>query len=138
MKEASLFGEGLILRRVRGMGRAVFAGRRFRKGEIIEVCPVVPVGAKFAKKCLGEVLDHYLFYWPKGETAVVLGWGSIYNHSDEPNADFRPRKSRQELVFRAVRDIEPGEQILVNYEWPKYHFPSKSNAITIGKTRKRT
>jgi SET domain-containing protein len=52
---------------------------------------------------------------------VVLGYGSIYNYSDKPNAAFRARVSKLELVFRAVRDIEVGEQLLVDYEWSDFH-----------------
>ena len=33
----------LYVRKVRGMGRGVFAGRPFRQGEVIEVCPVIPL-----------------------------------------------------------------------------------------------
>jgi len=117
--------ESLLLRRVRGMGRGIFAGRRFRKGEIIEICPVVPVSPRFAKKCDGEVLEHYLFQWGRRGSAVILGYGSIYNHSNNPNASFRPRMGKLELVFRALRDIEIGEQILVDYEWPDFHMELK-------------
>jgi SET domain-containing protein len=102
------------------MGRGIFAGRLFRKGEIIEICPVVPVGRRFEKKCNGEVLEHYLFQWGPRNSAVVLGYGSIYNHSDKPNASFRPRMARLEMVYRAMRDIQVGEQILVDYEWPDF------------------
>ncbi len=103
------------------MGRGMFAGRRFIKGEIIEICPVVPVSRRFTKKCDGEVLEHYLFQWGRHGSAVILGYGSIYNHSSSPNASFRPRTAKLELVFRALRDIEIGEQILVDYEWPDFH-----------------
>jgi SET domain-containing protein len=116
----------LVVRKVRGMGRGVFAGRRFRKGEVIEACPVLPVPASQARKCRGEVLDHYLFWWPRPgfPTAIALGFGSIYNHSFTPNARFTPRPARDVMLYIAVRDIEPGEQIFVNYEWPAkdYHF----------------
>jgi len=121
MTNPSTNGQALLLRNVRGMGRGIFAGRRFRKGEIIEICPAVPVGMRFGKKCDGEVLEHYLFQWGPRGSAVVLGYGSIYNHSNSPNASFRPRMSKLELVFRALRDIEIGEQILVDYEWPDFH-----------------
>ena len=117
----------LIIRRIRGMGRGVFAGRRFRKGEVIEVCPVIPLTRTQTRKCRGEILDRYIFQWPRSAypSAVVLGLGSLYNHSHTPNARFIPRTGADDMVFKAMRDIEAGEQILVNYEWPArdYHFP---------------
>jgi SET domain-containing protein len=112
----------LIVRKVRGMGRGVFAGRAFAKGEVIEVCPVVrldpaPVGS------LGA-LDHYVFKWgPDGKTlAVALGYGSLYNHSATPNARFSPRTAKDDIVFRASRDIAAGEQILIDYEWTEEDY----------------
>jgi uncharacterized protein len=117
----------IFIRRVRGMGRGVFAGRQFRKGEVIEVCPVIPIPRTQSRKCRGEILDRYLFWWPVPgfPTAIALGFGSIYNHSPEPNATFATRVAADAVVFRAARVIEPGEQLFVDYEWPTadYHFP---------------
>ena len=116
----------IYVRKARGMGRGVFAGRAFRPGEVIEVCPVLPLSRSQVHKCKGEVLDRYLFWWPKAGSgaAIALGFGSIYNHSADPNATFAPRLSADALVFRAARPIAAGEQIFVDYEWPAadYHF----------------
>jgi SET domain-containing protein len=46
--------------------------------------------------------------------AVALGYGSLYNHSYQPNARYDD-ESGQTKVFRAIRDIAPGEEIVVNY-----------------------
>src|SRR3954466_229701 len=62
----------------------------------------------------GSVLSHYHFAWGKGTGALALGYGSLYNHSYRPNArywDVGP----QTKEFTALRDIEPGEEITVNY-----------------------
>jgi uncharacterized protein len=116
----------VYVRKVRGMGRGVFAGRRFRTGDVIEVCPVVPLPRSQVAKCVGEALDRYIFDWPtRGfPAAVVLGCGSLYNHAADPNATFAPRPAADAMVFRAARPIAPGEQIFIDYEWPArdYHF----------------
>jgi SET domain-containing protein len=116
----------LYIRKVPGMGRGVFAGRRYRKGDVIEVCPVLPIPRGQAGRYSDGLLDRYLFWWPSPAypTAIALGYGSIYNHSFAPNARFTPRPVTNTLVFRAAHDIEPGEQIFVDYEWPPqdYHF----------------
>ena len=110
----------LRVRKVRGMGRGVFAGRPFRKGEVIEVCPVVPLPRSQVRKCEGDALDLYIFEWPRRgfPAAVVLGYGSLYNHSADANATFTPRPAADAMVFRAARPIAPGEQIFIDYEWP--------------------
>jgi uncharacterized protein len=121
----------IYVRRIRGMGRGVFAGRRFRAGEVIEVCPVIPLPRGQTRACVGDLLDRYIFQWPRREfpSAVVLGLGSLYNHAADPNARYTPRPEADVMVFRAARPIAPGEQIFVDYEWPArdYHFPLAAN-----------
>lgn len=129
----------LLVRSVRGMGRGVFAGRPFRKGEVIEVCPVLLIPEHMERKCVGEELERYIFAWDKtGDVAAIaLGYGSLYNHSDSPNAAFAPRKRDKVVVFRARQDIAEGEQILVDYEWPAadYHFPTPAKKAVKGPDR---
>ena len=50
----------------------------------------------------------------RGTVAVALGYGSLYNHSYQPNARYDD-ESGQTKVFTAIRDIAPGEEIMVNY-----------------------
>jgi len=113
------------------MGRGVFAGRRFRTGEVIEVCPVIPLPRGQTRACVGDLLDRYIFQWPRRgyPSAVVLGLGSLYNHATDPNARYTPRTDADVMVFRAARPIAAGEQIFVDYEWPArdYHFPVAVN-----------
>jgi uncharacterized protein len=117
-------GPDLHVRRVRGMGRGVFAGRRFRRGEVIEVCPILPLTRREERACRGTALDRYFFAWdePGYIVAVVFGLGCVYNTSPDPNARFSQRWSTRDMVYRAARDIEMGEQILVNYGWSPGEF----------------
>ena len=59
-------------------------------------------------------MSGYCFEWGRGTVAVALGYGSLYNHSYQPNARYDD-ESGQAKVFRAIRDIAPGEEIVVNY-----------------------
>jgi SET domain-containing protein len=101
------------------MGRGVFAGRRFRQGEIIEICPVIPLKPSEANACSETILDDYFFTWgAQGkEYALCLGYGELYNHSPHPNATYANRTRELQIVFRATRDIAIGEQILIDYGW---------------------
>jgi hypothetical protein len=100
------------------MGRGVFAGRDFGAGELIEVCPVLvlPPGAEAAG--LGG-LRAYVFLWGQAgdRLALALGYGSLYNHSPHPNAEFVPRHARGEIAFRTLCCLAAGEQILIDYQW---------------------
>jgi uncharacterized protein len=110
----------LVVRRIRGKGRGVFACRSFRKGEVIEVCPVIPMSRKEANAAK-TILDDYYFEWGPGgrEYAVALGFGSLYNHADDPNAAFLNRTRQLQIVVRARKPIAKGEQITINYRWPE-------------------
>lgn len=109
------------------MGRGVFAGRPFHRGEVIETCPVIPVAKPDVAKLVETILDKYLFLWDEeqGTCCIALGFGSLYNHSSKPNATAVRLLNRNEIEFVALRDIEEGEQILTDYEWDErdYHFP---------------
>ena len=124
----------LYVRKARGMGRGVFAGRAYREGEVIEVCPVIPLAEETVEAALGA-LDRYLFAWGKdGERlAIALGYGSLYNHSPDPNAGFTPRTATEDIVFRARRDIAEGEQILVDYQWDEEAYAAFAQPASTGR-----
>jgi len=100
-----------------GRGRGVFALRAIREGEVVERAPVIVLPPEMHGVLEHTYLDEYLFDWRKDrkEAAVVLGFGSLYNHSYAPNARYERRFEEQEIHFVAVRDIAGGEEIRVNY-----------------------
>lgn len=68
-------------------GRGVFAARRSEPGVTIEVCPVITLSETDARTLDGTGLHDYYFGWGKDgkAAAIVLGYGSLYNHSLSPN-----------------------------------------------------
>lgn len=103
-------------RKVNGKGRGVFALKNFRKGEVIEECPVIPLTIKESRICNQTILEYYLYPWKTNrDRAVITGYGFLYNHSFEPNARYDYRLAQNQLVYRAIRTIKRGEEITVNY-----------------------
>ena len=102
-----------------GKGLGVFAKENISKGEIIEICPLTKLDVPYNS----DVLNDYRFGYPrKGGNkilVVVLGYGSIYNHNNQNNADWRDGKPMT-FEFFALRDIEPGEEICTSYGGPEY------------------
>lgn len=97
-------------------GRGVFALKNFKEGEIIEKCPVINVTPTERKHCEKTILANYIYPWRSTLSgSVVLGYGSLYNHSFSPNADWKQNFKSEMMVYRALRDIEKGEEITVNY-----------------------
>lgn len=101
----------------RGLG--VFAKEKIFKDEIIEISPLIELKVPFTS----NVLSDYRFYYPRNGKnqifVVVLGYGFLFNHSNQNNADWRDGKPMT-FEFFALRDIEPGEEIYIKYGGPEY------------------
>lgn len=107
-----------IPRRWLGAGRGVFAKERIPNGTCIEKCPVVALHDPKERMHLRKTgLVNYYFLWgdKREYPAICLGWGSIYNHSFSPNARYEKVMEEGRMDFYALRDIEVGEEIVVNY-----------------------
>jgi len=104
--------DSIEVKRIKGKGRGVFAVRRIRKGELIEKVPMLVLPDD--ENLEGSVVSKYCFAWGRGTVALALGFGSLYNHSYRPNARYDD-VGPQTKEFTALRDIEPGEEIVVNY-----------------------
>ncbi|HWC11237.1 MAG TPA: SET domain-containing protein [Acidimicrobiales bacterium] len=100
-----------------GKGRGVRAGRPFANGEVIDRAPVVVVSAREWELVEQTVLGHFAFRWDedKGSVAIALSQGSLFNHSYEPNVASDKDVRGRRIVFSAVRDIAPGEELTINY-----------------------
>lgn len=51
----------------------------------------------------------------RGAAAITLSYGSLYNHSASPNAQYRKISDADVIEFVAIRNIEPGCEITVDY-----------------------
>jgi len=97
-------------------GRGVFALKDFKAGEVIENCPVIVFTPKERKVLEKTYLNYYIYPWRSTRSAAIaFGYGSIYNHSFEPNADWKQDFKKGVMVYKAIKPIKKGEQILVNY-----------------------
>lgn len=109
-----LFQNKLCVKKSSTHGYGVFAEKTIKKGEIIEEC--------YALLTKGDdtFLEDYYFD-ANGKYALLTGFGSIYNHSDEPNADYVISKKNKLATIKADRTIRKGEEIFVSYgeEWFK-------------------
>lgn len=95
--------------------RGVFAKKDIKKGETIESCPVIEFSESESSNFKESNLVTYTYYFgkDKNQATILLGFGSIYNHSYTPNAVY---KAKEEIIdFTAKRNIKKDEEILVNY-----------------------
>ncbi|WP_157314220.1 SET domain-containing protein-lysine N-methyltransferase [Chitinibacter sp. GC72] len=99
-------------------GRGVFAARAFKKGELIEAAPILLVDHPFT--ALPNELKFVAFGWSffpdkPNAVALVLGYGSLYNHSSPANLWYHADESFSHMRYVAVRDIAIDEELTINY-----------------------
>lgn len=113
---------GLEIADFGGKGRGVIITQAIQSGALIERCPVIIVPSD-QRACLKDcVLADYYFnwplIWPEGgppALAIVLGYGSLYNHAYEPNTRIALNGEAQSVDIYALRDISKGEELTHNY-----------------------
>lgn len=103
-------------------GWGVFAKEIIESGEVFEECPVLTLPINVGE--VSSLLLDYRFNWPQGETweeqVCALGFGSLYNHSDTPNAFWRSNLEKRTFEFVATKNIPVGEEIFVWYGGDNY------------------
>jgi uncharacterized protein len=99
-------------------GWGVFATKAFVEDELIEECPAI-----LLKKPRPPALADYLFRWDDDHGSLLLGCGSLYNHSKDANAYYQLDYENKLILFFALRDLEPGEEIVISYgdKWFEAH-----------------
>lgn len=103
------------IKMISGKGRGVFATELIESGEIIEVCPVLdlPTIPEFDDYLLNDY--RFKFGEENYKFVLSLGYGSLYNHNDDNNADWRNLYDINVIEFYSLRVIKPGEEICIRY-----------------------
>ncbi|MFN7249705.1 MAG: SET domain-containing protein [Anaerobacillus sp.] len=95
--------------------RGVFATEDIKKGQLFHIAPVIPYPNVEHILIEETVLSDYVYEYGKNHSAVVLGYGMLFNHSFEPNAVYDIDFSTHTFKYYAYKDINAGEEILINY-----------------------
>lgn len=95
-------------------GRGMFTTELIKAGDIFDVAPVIVVPQSEAKYIAKTILDRYAYEFGR-DLAIALGFGSLYNHSKNPNAEWYVKTDRKIIFYRAIKDIPAGRQIFVDY-----------------------
>lgn len=112
----------------------MFAGAPIAARSIVDVCPVLVFSAdENAEHVQQTVLQHYTYTWPiprapsntpsrldsSGHVqtqAVVLGLGSLFNHSGlQQNVGWTRQIDAKTITYTALRDIDVGEELCISY-----------------------
>lgn len=108
---------GLFVAEDENKGRGVYTSSGITSGDLIEICPVIRIPSSELPIIHKTVLHDYYFLWgiDLDACAIALGFGSLYNHAVESNADFLLDFEKNTIEIMAIKNIEPGEEITINY-----------------------
>ncbi|MRX73920.1 SET domain-containing protein-lysine N-methyltransferase [Bacillus lacus] len=95
--------------------RGVFATVAIKKGTLFHEAPVLPYPNSEHVHIEKTALEDYAFEYGSNHSAILLGYGMLFNHSYEPNATYDINFENHTFDFYAYKDIEAGEEILINY-----------------------
>jgi SET domain-containing protein len=107
--KAQLFKNKLVVKKSLMHGYGVFALKAIKKGEKIEECYIL-----LSRRGGDKGLEDFYFD-AKRKYAIFTGFGSIYNHSDDPNATYTININKRLATIKAANDIRKGEEILISY-----------------------
>jgi uncharacterized protein len=118
----SLFKHPSLILAPCDFGHGIFTKSFIAPDTTLEECPYLRIEAE---ACSG-ILDDYAFNLESAEEngdadyySLVLGWGSLFNHSYDHNTEYWHDMSRDLIVFHTIKAVAAGEQLFVNYgkEW---------------------
>lgn len=119
---------------VHGIG--VFANKSIKKDEAVEVFPIVPMSFRTNYQGDTRVLEYGVVKFCECEECkrhgyvifLRLGYGGIYNHQDDHNAMITIDYGKFYGTCVAIKDIEQGDEIFINYG-SQYSFKDGKNNI---------
>ncbi len=105
-------------------GYGVFAKEAIEEGELIEQNRLLPLAAR-SKYTVDAVLKDYVWMNKSCQCDeckkhgyrqyLALGFGSLYNHANEPNTKQDVNFQTEIITIKAGRQIKQNDEIFVNY-----------------------
>lgn len=100
---------------IKNGGRGVFADEKIKPGEVIEVAPILILEFSEFENSAWNLLFEY-YFWLDDYVVLALGYGSLYNHSSDPNCAYEISKEDKTITFTALKEIKRDEEILFDYK----------------------
>lgn len=105
----------ITIKKTKKYGRGIFANKNIKKGTIVEISELITIDSTKEDKMVSSTkLKHYLYLY-KDTSALALGLGSLFNHSNHPNVSWKMNEKNKTIVFKVNQDIEKGQQLFIDY-----------------------
>ena len=108
---------GLYISHHSQKGKCVYTSCDISSGDLIEVCQVIILPKVELPIIHKTTLHDYYFLWGEDmeDCAIALGFGSLYNHMVDPNANFILDFENETIDIVAITNIMAGDEITLNY-----------------------
>lgn len=127
----------LFSQEINKMGYGIFASEFISKDTIIEVSKLLLLTKPSLPKQV-SLLKNYFFNYDSKTSAIALGYGSIYNHTDDgmQTVDYTVKKNV--MVYKTIKDVKKYQQLTINYGywWAFYKNLNLKNKIIFAKNEK--
>jgi len=92
----------------------LFASKDFKKGETIEVCPVLKIDSNIKN----NIINEYIFKSNNDNkhNLLAMGYCGLINHNkDAVNVTWTVSNDNKTIRFYCVKNIKKGEELFTNY-----------------------
>lgn len=100
-------------------GRGMFAARKIPAGTPIHVAPVILLDDVDHDTIDDTGLTGYVYEWYEGGVAFALGYGSLFNHSSDPNCKYELADEEHPawpaMEYTTIRDVKKHEELTIGY-----------------------
>ena len=99
------------------MGRGLYATKPIAIFETVAVFEILLLNPEDTVALENTDLKFYTFRVSDVQDCLVLGDGELFNHSYKPNViyDLIHEDNRLKMMFTAIKPIEIGEQLFIDY-----------------------
>lgn len=103
-----------IIKKVRGIGKGLFANKNFKKGELILKVDLSKLKTYSSEETKNHPKKDHADYVGRGKYVITFHPYSYINHSCNPNVLIK-HKTIARSKYYAMKDIKKGEQLTYDY-----------------------
>jgi hypothetical protein len=107
----------LTIQESKSKGKGVFALQDIEANTLLEISPVIVLSEEDTKLIHQTHLHDYYFTWAEDQkqSAIGLGYISIYNHSASPNCSHECNFNQNSISIYSKTSVLAGEELTIDY-----------------------